>query len=144
MAKKITDIDELIKARKDELKKLQEKKFNQKFKPIIDIFKKYNNDYKKYYNIFDNTVEFKLCCAFIGEICSNNDFQVSCYKIKSEKFSKSGHFQLRIVCSSVLLNCLFLAIRAARAISSRSFLCLRIFSSIPVKRSTGLRNLMPA
>ena len=32
MAKKITDIDELIKARKDELKKLQEKKFNQKFK----------------------------------------------------------------------------------------------------------------
>ena len=43
MAKKITDIDELIKARKDELKKLQEKKFNQKFKPIIDIFKKYQN-----------------------------------------------------------------------------------------------------
>lgn len=32
-----------IKARKDELKKLQEKKFNQKFKPIIDIFKKYQN-----------------------------------------------------------------------------------------------------
>ena len=43
MAKKITDIDELIKARKDELKKLQEKKFNQKFKSIIDIFKKYQN-----------------------------------------------------------------------------------------------------
>lgn len=43
MAKKITDIDELIKARKDELKKLQEKKFNYKFKPIIDIFKKYQN-----------------------------------------------------------------------------------------------------
>lgn len=43
MGKKITDIDELIKARKDELKKLQEKKFNQKFKPIIDIFKKYQN-----------------------------------------------------------------------------------------------------
>ena len=43
MAKKITDIDELIKARKDELKKLQEKKFNQKFKLIIDIFKKYQN-----------------------------------------------------------------------------------------------------
>lgn len=43
MAKKITDIDELIKARKDELKKLQEKKFNQKFKPIIDILKKYQN-----------------------------------------------------------------------------------------------------
>lgn len=43
MAKKITDIDELIKARKDELKKLQEKKFNQKFKPIINTFKKYQN-----------------------------------------------------------------------------------------------------
>lgn len=43
MAKKITDIDELIKAQKEQLKKLQEKKFNQKFKPIIDIFKKYQN-----------------------------------------------------------------------------------------------------
>ena len=43
MAKKITDIDELIKERKEQLKKLQEKKFNQKFKPIIDIFKKYQN-----------------------------------------------------------------------------------------------------
>lgn len=60
---------------------------------FIDIFKKYNNDYKKYYNIFDNTVEFKLCCAFIGEICSNNDFQVECYKIKSEKFSKFKTFK---------------------------------------------------
>ena len=44
MGKKITDIDELIKARKDELKKLQEKKFNQKFKPIINIFKKCQNE----------------------------------------------------------------------------------------------------
>ena len=43
MAKKITSIDELIKARKDELKKLQEKKFNLKFKPIINTFKKYQN-----------------------------------------------------------------------------------------------------
>lgn len=43
MAKKITDIDELIKVQKEQLKKLQEKKFNQKFKPIIDIFKKYQN-----------------------------------------------------------------------------------------------------
>ncbi|PKZ29050.1 hypothetical protein CYJ41_06360 [Campylobacter ureolyticus] len=43
MAKKITDIDELIKAQKEQLKKLQEKKFNHKFKPIIDIFKKYQN-----------------------------------------------------------------------------------------------------
>jgi hypothetical protein len=43
MGKKITDIDELIKAQKEQLKKLQEKKFNQKFKPIIDIFKKYQN-----------------------------------------------------------------------------------------------------
>lgn len=43
MAKKITDIDKLIKVQKEQLKKLQEKKFNQKFKPIIDIFKKYQN-----------------------------------------------------------------------------------------------------
>ena len=43
MGKKITDIDELIKVQKEQLKKLQEKKFNQKFKPIIDIFKKYQN-----------------------------------------------------------------------------------------------------
>ncbi|WP_285959192.1 hypothetical protein [Thomasclavelia spiroformis] len=43
MAKKITDIDELIKTQKEQLKKLQEKKFNQKFKSIIDIFKKYQN-----------------------------------------------------------------------------------------------------
>ena len=43
MAKKITDIDKLIKVQKEQLKKLQEKKFNQKFKPIIDIFKKYKN-----------------------------------------------------------------------------------------------------
>ena len=43
MAKKITDIDELIKTQKEQLKKLQEKKFNYKFKPIIDIFKKYQN-----------------------------------------------------------------------------------------------------
>jgi hypothetical protein len=39
MAKKITDIDELIKARKDELKSFKKKMFNQKFKSIIDIFK---------------------------------------------------------------------------------------------------------
>jgi Asp-tRNA(Asn)/Glu-tRNA(Gln) amidotransferase C subunit len=43
MAKKITDIDKLIKVQKEKIKKLQEKKFNQKFKPIIDIFKKYQN-----------------------------------------------------------------------------------------------------
>ena len=43
MAKKITDIDELIKTQKEQIKQLQEKKFNYKFKPIIDIFKKYQN-----------------------------------------------------------------------------------------------------
>jgi hypothetical protein len=43
MAKKITSIDELIKTEKEKIKKLQEKKFNLKFKPIIDIFKKYQN-----------------------------------------------------------------------------------------------------
>ena len=43
MAKKITDIDELIKTQKEQLKKLQEKKFNYTIKPIIDIFKKYQN-----------------------------------------------------------------------------------------------------
>lgn len=43
MNKKITDIDELIKQHQNQVKKLQEKKFNQKFKPIIEIFKKYQN-----------------------------------------------------------------------------------------------------
>lgn len=43
MGKKITDINELIKIQKEKVKKLEEKKFNQKFKPIIDIFKKYQN-----------------------------------------------------------------------------------------------------
>lgn len=43
MAKKITSIDELIKTEKEKIKKLQEKKFNLKFKPIINTFKKYQN-----------------------------------------------------------------------------------------------------
>lgn len=43
VGRKITDINELIKAQKEKIKKLEEKKFNQKFKPIIDIFKKYQN-----------------------------------------------------------------------------------------------------
>ena len=55
MGKKITDIDELIKSRKEEIKKLQEKKFNQKFKPIIDIFKKYQ--YKITDEVIANMVE---------------------------------------------------------------------------------------
>ena len=57
MAKKITDIDKLIKVQKEQLKKLQEKKFNQKFKPIIDIFKKYQNkitDIQKMVENIDN------------------------------------------------------------------------------------------
>lgn len=43
MGRKITDIDELIKTQKEKVKKLEEKKFNNKFKPIINIFKKYQN-----------------------------------------------------------------------------------------------------
>lgn len=43
MNKKITNIDDLIKQHQNQVKKLQEKKFNQKFKPIINIFKKYQN-----------------------------------------------------------------------------------------------------
>jgi uncharacterized protein YbcC (UPF0753/DUF2309 family) len=43
MGKKITDIDELIKLQKEKVKKLEEKRFNDKFKPIISIFKKYQN-----------------------------------------------------------------------------------------------------
>lgn len=39
----IKDVDTLIKEHQDQVKKLQEKKFNQKFKKIIDIFKKYQN-----------------------------------------------------------------------------------------------------
>lgn len=40
---KTKDIDTLIKQHQEQVKKLQEKKFNQKFKKIIDIFKKYQN-----------------------------------------------------------------------------------------------------
>ena len=47
MAKKITNIDELIKTEKEKIKKLQEKKFNLKFKPIINTFKKYQNKISK-------------------------------------------------------------------------------------------------
>jgi uncharacterized protein YjgD (DUF1641 family) len=43
MGRKITDIDELIKTQKEKVKKLEEKRFNDKFKPIINIFKKYQN-----------------------------------------------------------------------------------------------------